>query len=55
MSKEKIAEVTELAKPLIKYLNDNYHPHMTIIITPTGFEVLEGVMSNQNITEYIKD
>jgi len=55
MSKEKINELTELAKPMIKYLNDNHHPYVTVIITPTSVELLEGIMSNPNIEDYIKD
>jgi len=55
MSEEKINELTELAKPMIKYLNDNHHPHVTVIITPTSVELLEGIMSNPNIEDYIKD
>lgn len=33
-----------LAKPLIKFLNDEYHPHVTIIITPGSAEILEGAL-----------
>ena len=28
----------ELARPMIKYLSENYHPHVTVIITPTSAE-----------------
>ncbi len=31
-----------LARPLIKWLNDNYHPHAKIIIDPTSAEVVSG-------------
>ena len=43
-----------LAKAMIKYLNDNHHPHTTIIITPDSAEVLEGVKAIRT-TEFIKD
>ena len=33
----------ELARPMIKYLCENYHPHVTVIITPTSAELLEGL------------
>jgi arsenate reductase-like glutaredoxin family protein len=47
-------EFEALARPLIKYLNENHHPHTTIIITPTNAEVLEGIKSFHTV-EYIKD
>jgi len=34
-------EFNKLAKPLIDFINKYYHPHTTIIITPTNAEVLE--------------
>lgn len=36
------AEFELLAKPLIKWLNENKNPHAAIIITPTSAEVLTG-------------
>jgi hypothetical protein len=33
------AEFTELAKPLIKWLNENYSPYATIVITCDKAEV----------------
>ncbi|MDH8702348.1 hypothetical protein M2138_001710 [Dysgonomonadaceae bacterium PH5-43] len=54
--KEKqLEELKEAAKPLIKYLCENHHPHVTAIVTPTGVEVLEGVLMVQDITEFIVD
>ena len=38
----------------IKWLNDNGHPHMTILITPTGAELVEGI-KNIITHEFIKD
>jgi len=35
-------EFETLAKPLIKFLNDNFHPHHTAVFTPTSAEILEG-------------
>ena len=35
-------EFLDLCKPLIKYINDNYHPHTTIIIDSIWWELLEG-------------
>ena len=44
----------EAAKPLIKYLNDNYHPMCTAIVTLTNVEILEGIECD-NTDEFIKD
>jgi len=44
----------EAAKPLIEYLNNNYHPHCKIIVECDSVEVLEGV--EVSVTkEFIKD
>ena len=44
----------EVARPLIKYLNDNHHPMTKIIIETDSAEVVEGCMSFVT-KEYIKD
>lgn len=54
-NKKKLEELKEAAKPLIKYLCENYHPHVTAIVTPTSIEVMEGVQAASNITEFIVD
>lgn len=51
---EKQLEFESLAKPLVKFLNDNYHPHVSIIITPDSAEILSGEMAFHT-EEYIKD
>lgn len=43
------------AKVLIKYLAENHHPHTTVIVTSTNAQLLEGVTSTGEITEYLKD
>ena len=45
----------ELARPMIKYLCENYHPHVTVIITPTSAELYEGLKSTGYIDDYIRD
>lgn len=54
MTKEQLKEFEAIARPLIKYLNDNHHPHVTAIIHPTGAELLKGLCSFP-ITDYVKD
>jgi hypothetical protein len=47
-------EFIALARPLVKWLRENCHPHHTIIITPTNAELLEGELTGQ-ITDYLRD
>jgi len=51
---EKQKEFTEAARPLIKWLNENCHPHVTAVITTDRAELSEGVYSVP-IKDYIKD
>ena len=48
-------EFEQLARAMMEFLCNNCHPHVTVIITPTGAELLEGVMSTGPILDYIKD
>ena len=43
-TEEQMDEMFEAAKPLIKWLNENCHPHTKAIVNSTTVEVLEGVM-----------
>ena len=45
----------ELARPMIKYLCENYHPHVSMIITPTSAELLEGLKTIGYVDDYIRD
>jgi hypothetical protein len=47
-------EFEELARPR-RFLNDNCHPHVQVIITPTSAELTEGVYSTGEIMDYVKD
>lgn len=54
LDKEKRAEFEKAAEPLVKWLNENCHPHVTVIVTPGDAELTEGVCCVK-ITKYIKD
>jgi hypothetical protein len=41
-------ELLELAKPLMEYIQKNYHPHVKIIIQIDTVEVLEGLIMANN-------
>lgn len=47
-------ELLEAAKPLIKYLNENYHPHVMAVVDLTTVQVFECIMVNST-EEYIED
>jgi hypothetical protein len=51
---EKFNELKQASIPLIKYLCENHHPHVTAIVTATGIEIMEGLMSFPTI-EYLID
>ncbi|MFV0310837.1 MAG: hypothetical protein ACK5KN_04215 [Dysgonomonas sp.] len=53
--KERCEKLKEAALPLIKLLNEEYHPHVTVIVTPTSVEILEGICVVPNIYDFIKD
>ena len=54
-AKDKMISFTDAARPLIKWLCENEHPHVTAIITPTSCELLEGKCANPKIFDYVRD
>lgn len=54
LSREKTKEMLEAAKPLIKWMNENCHPHYTSIVTATDIELLEGV-ATEGTLEFLRD
>jgi len=54
MTDEQRMEFTEAAEPLVKWLCENCHPHVYVIVDPIGAELVEGVMSVK-IEEHLKD
>lgn len=54
LTKEQIKEFEEAAKPLVKYLAENHHPHMTVIVDCSSAEIMEGKASVK-IDEFILD
>lgn len=53
-SKEQKEELEEIVDPVIKWLNDNCHPHTHLVIDSTRAELSEGVCAIQN-EKHIKD
>lgn len=54
MNKEKRNEFIKVVEPVIKWMNENLHPHHTIVIDCTTAELLEGQMSHKT-GKYLKD
>ena len=54
MTIEQKAEFEAKARDLMKWLCDNGHPHMTIIVTPTSAELVEGCVGIHT-HEYVRD
>lgn len=48
------ASFSAAAEPLMKWLNDNVHPHHTVIVTPTSAELME-VNLAQKTMKFVKD
>lgn len=47
-------ELLEAAKPLIKWLNENVHPHCSVHVDQTDVELHEGIVRLRT-TEFVKD
>lgn len=54
LTQEQIAELKTKGEQLIKFLNENCHPHCTLVITQGGFTLNE-VHHAHSTTEYLKD
>lgn len=48
-------DLEKAAEPLLKFLCENYHPHVTAIITGTSIELMEGIICIPKITKFIVD
>lgn len=42
------------ARPLIKYLCENHHPHVSVHVTNTSAELSEGIKVISNIHDYLQ-
>jgi len=54
ITKEQTASMLEAAKPLMKWLSDNCHPHCTVIVDSGRVELVEGIATTMT-DEFIKD
>jgi len=54
ITKEQSKEFETLARPLVKFLNDNFNPHTEIIINCDSARIMSGECGIP-IPDYIKD
>lgn len=54
MTTEQTKKLEELARPMIEFLNDEFHPHVQVIIEPGGVKLTQDITFIP-ITDYIKD
>lgn len=54
LTKEQIEDFKEASKPLVKFLCDNFNPHVTAIVDCGKAEILHG-STMVKIEEFIKD
>lgn len=54
LNRQKAEEFEELTRPLIKWLNENCHPHVTAIVEPGHAVLVESIFSYPT-NDYIKD
>ena len=54
MTEEQMDEMLEVAKPLIKWMNENCNPHCECIVDMTTVKLVEGIATN-NTEEFLKD
>lgn len=52
---DQVEELYEVAKPLIRYLAEKHHPHVTAIVTSTSVELLEGILCKSKIHDFLRD
>ena len=52
--KESLSAVRKAALPLIEYLAEHEHPHSTVMVTCTSFELLHSYCGEGKIYDYIK-
>lgn len=54
LTEEQRKEFEEVTKRVMEWLNNNCHPHVTVIIDTTHAELSEGVCAYQT-DEFVKD
>lgn len=51
---DKDAEFEAITRPVIEFINQNYHPHVTVVIDPTSAVLSEGSIA-YTTNDYLRD
>ena len=54
ITREQHEEMLEAAKPLIKWMNENFHPHCKAIVDQNTIELMEGIATHRT-DEFLRD
>jgi len=54
MTEQQRTEFEAITRPVIEWLNKNCHPHVTVVVTTTHAELLEGLCAFTT-TDYVRD
>ena len=54
VTEEQRDKMLEVAKPLIKWMNENCHPHCECIVDMTMVRLVEGIATNKT-EEFLRD
>jgi hypothetical protein len=55
IEKTKTDSFENVVRPVLRYLCENHHPHVTVIITPTTAELVEGIKTIGQVLDYVQD
>ncbi len=55
ITKEQQKEFENVVRPLIEWLNENCHPHVSVYVDCTSAELSEGICATGKILDYVKD
>jgi hypothetical protein len=51
---ERLKEFEAITRPVMEWLNNNMHPHATVLVDTTRAELVEGVCA-YSCMDYVKD
>lgn len=55
IEKTKTDSFENVVRPVLRYLCENHNPHVTVIITPTTAELVEGIKTIGQVLDYVQD
>ena len=55
LNEQQRKEFEAVTRPVIQWLNENCHPHVSVVVEPARAELLEGGVCAYPTNDYIKD